>query len=220
MGHAHTHTHTYKLEGKAGWLFGKMMWGLFLGIQWERCGARSGHPTGSWPPGHTHPMYTRSFTRRLTQDGLVGRSSTVIQSLQKGDFPKASALERIRKTRTDVHGKFSWGVESSCTVSPSSFRNGLKHWSSKGTSLHHTLRDTQEKCAHTRNMLVGKTELSSFIHFSYAFSKACALCSYPEYSCLPRFTFMELKRDNKDVSKINKFFDVVLYCYKKKKLKL
>ena len=180
MGHADTHTH--KLERKAGWDVGKMMWGLFLGIQWERWPLPSvrrtvGSPNRQLASGHTHPMYTWSFTRRLTQDGLAGRSSTVIQSLWKGGFPKACTLEHIMKTGTDVHGKFSWGVESSCTVSLSSFRNGLKNWSSKGTSLHHTLRDTQDKCARTRNMLVQKTELSSFIHFSYAFSKACALCS-------------------------------------------
>ena len=37
------------------------------------------------------------------------------------------------------------------------------------------------------------------------------MLSYPEYPCLPRFTFMELKRDNKDVSRINKFFFNVVY---------
>ena len=181
-----THTHTNWKEKQVGMLeeslFGKMMWGLFLGIQWERWPLPSvrrtvGSPNRQLASGHMHPMYTWSFTCRLTQDGLAGRSSTVIQSLWKGGFPKACTLERIMKTGTDVHGKFSWGVESSCTVSPSSFRNGLKNWSSKGTSLNHTLRDTQDKCARTRNMLVQKTELSSFIHFSYAFSKACALCS-------------------------------------------
>ena len=32
------------------------------------------------------------------------------------------------------------------------------------------------------------------------------MLSYPEYHCLPCFTFMKLKTDNKDVFRINKFF--------------
>ncbi|CAN0174765.1 unnamed protein product, partial [Rangifer tarandus platyrhynchus] len=46
------------------------------------------------PHGHT-AIHPQAHT-----DGLVGRSSTVIQSLQKGGFPKACTLERIRKTGT------------------------------------------------------------------------------------------------------------------------
>lgn len=192
MGHAHTHTHTHGKKSRLGcwrkaclerWretCFSGFSGRADLLPQW---GAWSGPPTGSWPPRHTHRMDTRPFTRKLTQTAWLGGVPRWFSLYRKEAFQKPAPWnasgrpERIRKTRTDVYGKFSWGVESSCTVSPSSFRNGLKHWSSKGTSLHRTLRDTQGKCARTRNMLVRKMELSSFIHFSYAFSKACALCS-------------------------------------------
>ena len=87
----HADTHTCKLERKAGWdVRRKSIWKNHVRlVSWDSMGQLTSflsvvhrqvtqHATGL--PYHMHHTYTQSFTLRLTQDGLGGRSSKVIQS--------------------------------------------------------------------------------------------------------------------------------------------